>query len=169
MKNIFLILYLLAAVQFSTAQQIDYSKDVESVESITTALYAVISGDAGAKRDWERFKNLFTADARLIPTFKNKEGKAAYRAMTPVEYEQMFTTRVTTGFFETELKRTVEEFGTITHVFSTYETKEKMDGPVMQRGINSIQLLKSDDRYYIMNIFWCGETKENPIPEKYLK
>jgi hypothetical protein len=139
------------------------------VESIISALYAVISGDSGTKRDWERFKNLFTADARLIPSFKNKEGKAAYRTMTPAEYEQMFTTRVTTGFYETELSRVVEEFGTITHVFSTYETKEKIDGPVVQRGINSIQLLKSDDRYFIMNIFWSGETKENPIPEKYLK
>jgi hypothetical protein len=169
MKNTLLILCLVTAPLFLHAQQSDYSKDVQSVESIMSALYAVISGDAGVKRDWERFNNLFTADARLIPSFKNKEGKAAYRTMTPAEYEQMFTTRVTTGFYETELSRVVEEFGTITHVFSTYETKQKIDGPVVQRGINSIQLLRSDDRYFIMNIFWSGETKEDPIPEKYLK
>ena len=168
MKNAFPILILLTVVQFSYAQN-NNSKDVESVESIISALYAVISGDPGVPRDWQRFKNLFTADARLIPSFKNQEGKVGYRTMTPAEYEQMFTARVTTGFFERELNRVIEEYGTITHVFSVYETREKADGPVVQRGINSIQLLKSHDRYYIMNIFWSAETKENPIPEKYLR
>ena len=50
------------------AQNIDYSTDVKSMDSIIKALYEVISDDPGAPRDWNRFKNLFTADAKLIPT-----------------------------------------------------------------------------------------------------
>lgn len=31
-------------------------------------------------------------------------------------------------------------YGTIAHVFSTYETRETKNGPVTNRGVNSIQL-----------------------------
>jgi hypothetical protein len=146
--------------------QTDYSSDVKSVDATIKALYDVISGEAGAARDWARFKNLFTADAKLIPTGK-KEGKFNYRVLTPDDYVQMFTARVSTGFFERELHRTTDDFGTIVQVFSTYETKEKKDGPVTNRGINSIQLFYDGTRYYVMNVFWCAESLGFTLPEKY--
>lgn len=163
-------LFILSLILPVCAQaQKDYSKDVKSIDAIVAALYEVISGDPGTARDWDRFRNLFTADAQLIPTGKNAEGKITYRTMSPEDYVTMFTTRITTGFFESELHRVTEEYGTIVHVFSTYETKEKKDGPVTNRGINSIQILKQNDRYTIMNIFWCPESAGYPLPEKYLK
>ena len=42
--------------------------DVESIDAIIAALYDVISGPIGEKRDWDRFRSLFVPDARLIPT-----------------------------------------------------------------------------------------------------
>ncbi|MBX2946092.1 MAG: nuclear transport factor 2 family protein [Cyclobacteriaceae bacterium] len=163
-------LFILSLVLPVCAQaQKDYSNDVKSIDAIITALYEVISGDPCTARDWDRFRNLFTADARLIPTGKNAEGKITYRTMSPEDYVTMFTTRITTGFFEWELHRVTEEYGTIAHVFSTYETKEKKNGPVTNRGINSIQILKQNDRYAIMNIFWCPESAGFALPEKYLK
>lgn len=147
--------------------QTDYSSDVKSVDATIAALYDVISGEASVPRDWARFKNLFTADAKLIPTRKDKEGKLTYRVLTPDEYVQMFTSRGSTGFFERELHRTSDAYGTIVQVFSTYETKEKKDGPVTNRGINSIQLFYDGTRYYVMNVFWCAESSGFTLPEKY--
>src|SRR5438552_3869598 len=43
-------------------------KDVASADAIVAALYDVISGPAGQKRNWDRFKSLFAPGARLIPT-----------------------------------------------------------------------------------------------------
>jgi hypothetical protein len=169
MKKINLAVFLITISLTSNAQTKDYSTDVESIESVVKALYDVISGDAGTPRDWDRFKNLFTNDAKLIPTFQDKEGKIGYRTMTPADYVQMFSSRITTGFHEKEVSRVIEEFANVAHVFSTYETREKSDGPVVQRGINSIQLLKSNNRYYVVNVFWSAETKEKIIPEKYLR
>ena len=169
MKTFILPLLLLTA-SLSFGQTKDYSNDVKSVESVIAALYEVISGEKGEARDWERFKNLFTADAKLIPTFVNKEGKVAYRAITPAEYEASFTKNIPQrGFFEREILNVTESYGNIVHVFSTYETTEERNGKVVMRGINSIQLLKSNDRYYVMNIFWSSETPQTPLPEKYLK
>ncbi len=146
----------------------DYAKDVASVDGIIAALYDVISGEPGQPRDWNRFRNLFKPEARLIPTTKNQQGEFTYRVLAPEDYVQMFSTRITTGFFERELSRTSESYGTITQVFSTYETKEKADGPVTNRGINSIQLFFDGHRYYVMNIFWCAESLGFPLPDKYL-
>lgn len=167
MKKI--VLFILISASSSFAQTPDYIADTKSVDAIIKALYDVISGDPGAARDWARFKNLFTADAKLIPTVKNQEGKITYRTLSPDEYINMFTSRVKTGFFERELSQTKEEFGTVVHVFSTYETKEKKDGPVTNRGINSIQLFYDGSRYYVVNIFWCAESLGFVLPEKYLK
>jgi hypothetical protein len=36
------------------------------------------------------------------------------------------------------------------------------------RGINSFQLLKDGDRYWIVNIFWDAESSDHPIPAHYL-
>jgi hypothetical protein len=165
MKKLVWFIFLFPSVAF--AQQ-DFSNDVKSVDGIIAALYEVISGEAGAPRNWDRFKNLFIAEAKLIPTSKNKEGKTNYRIATPDEYVQMFTTRMTTGFFERELHRTTEAYGTIVHAFSTYETKETKDGPVTNRGINSIQLYHDGTRYYVVNIFWCAESAGFSLPQKYL-
>ncbi len=42
--------------------------DVGSIDAILSAVYDVISGPAGKKRDWDRMRSLFIPGARLIPT-----------------------------------------------------------------------------------------------------
>ena len=162
------LLFLIGTVSLSYGQQAQLDEDVKSVDHIIAALYDVISGDPGTPRNWDRFRNLFIPEARLIPTLKNKEGKIGYRIITPDEYVELFSTRITTGFFERELHRKTERYGAIVHTFSTYETKEKKEGPVTNRGINSIQLFFDGDRYYVTNIFWSAESMGFPLPDKYL-
>lgn len=168
MKKFSCAILLLLSIVFPGFAQ-DYEQDVKSIDAIIKALYEVISGEAKEKRDWERFKYLFATDAKLIPTLKNASGNIQYRTMSPTDYAEMFSTRIDTGFFEWELHRVTEEYGSIAHVFSTYVTMQRKNGPDTNRGINSIQLLKDKDRYYIMNIFWCAESMGFPLPEKYLK
>ncbi|GHM99001.1 hypothetical protein WSM22_04910 [Cytophagales bacterium WSM2-2] len=168
MKKTFGLVMFSLLANVALAQQ-DYSADVKSVDAIVAALYDVISGEPNTQRDWARFRNLFKPETRLIPTRKTDAGEFTLRALTPDEYVQLFTSRVATGFFERELKRKAESYGTITHLFSTYETKEKKDGPVTNRGINSIQIFYDNHRYYIVSIFWCAESMGFPLPEQYLK
>jgi hypothetical protein len=167
MKTLLCLLVMLLSL--SGMAQSTYSTDVASADAIVKALYEVISGEAGEARDWNRFKNLFAPDARLIPTAKNQEANISYAALTPAQYIQNFENRVTTGFYERELNRMTDAYGTIVHVFSTYETREAKDGPVTNRGINSLQLLKTHERYFIMNILWCGENTGFLLPDIYLK
>ena len=168
-KTILLALALLIASSFSFAQD-KYMDKVQTLDSTVETLYAVISGEAGEKRDWELFKYLFTADAKLLPTVLNEEGKIGYRAMTPAQYvESSGAWLEENGFFEKEIFRVTESFGPVTHIFSTYESyRSESDEEPFTRGINSIQLLKDENRWWVVNVYWSGERDDNPIPEKYL-
>jgi len=145
--------------------------DVASVDSIIAAVYDVISGPAGKKRDWDRMKSLFIPGARLIPTGARQTGGYASRVLTVDEYISRASSFFETeGFYEREASRKSEEFGQIVHVFSTYESRHAPgDAKPFQRGINSIQLMNDGSRWWVVTIFWQGEDEKHPLPEKYLK
>ena len=168
MKSYQLLFVLFVTGTGAFAQAKDYSKDVASADAIIAAVYDVISGEPGAARDWDRFRYLFRPETRLIPTRKSPQGELITQAMAPEEYVTAFSSRIAVGFFEKELHRVTEQYGTITHAFSTYEAREKKGGPVIARGVNSIQLFHDGKRYYIVTIFWCAEGMGFPLPDKYL-
>lgn len=157
---------------FTAQAQESYTEDVASMDAILAALYDVISGPAGEKRDWNRMKNLFIPEGRLMPSGQNAEtGAVGYRTWTVQEYiDQAGTNLEQNGFFEVEISRKVEQYGTIAHVFSTYESRRTLeDEKPFARGINSIQLLKGKDRWFIVSVFWMGESPQYPLPKNYLK
>ena len=146
-----------------------YKNDVSSIDSIVDALYDVISGYRGEARDWERERNLFHPEARLIVVNK-EDGHLETKVMTSdgfIQYARPFLDGV--GFYEYEIFRKVEEFGHIVHIWSTYGSKRsKDDFEPYTRGINSIQLLNDQKRWWVISIYWNRETDEFHIPEKYL-
>lgn len=144
--------------------------DVGTLDSIMTAVYDSISGDAGKVRDWDRFRSLFFKDARLIPTGKGQDGVISATALTPDDYIKRAEPFLMKGFFEREIARRVETYGSITHVFSTYESRHaRGDKEPFARGINSFQLLNDGKRWWVITIYWQSETPDNKIPKVYLR
>ena len=146
------------------------SKDVGSIDGIVAALYEVISGPAGEKRNWDRMRTLFIPEARLIATAKRPDGSFAKRVMSVEDYINTSGPLLERdGFFELEIGRKTDQYGNIVQLFSAYATKRKKedDKPFM-RGINSIQLWNDGKRWWIVTIFWQAETADNPVPGKYL-
>jgi len=143
-------------------------EDVRSIDAIIAAVYDVISGPAGP-RDWNRFKSLLLPECRLMPVSHPPDGQAAYRALDAETYiqraEPAFAKQ---GFFETGVANRVEEFGSIAHVFSTYESRHEQGAAPFARGINSFQLVKLGDRWWVASIMWDAERPDVPIPGKYL-
>jgi hypothetical protein len=143
--------------------------DVSSPEAILNAVYSVISGPQGQPRDWDRMRSLFIPDARLIPTLP-AAGHADAVALTIDGYIARTTARTASaGFYEHSVHNETEQFGNIVQVWSTYESRHApTDATPFARGINSFQLLKDGDRYWIVNIFWDAESPGHPIPAQYL-
>ena len=144
-------------------------KDVLSPEAIVAAVYDVISGPAGQKRNWDRMRTLFVPDARMIPTGKRPTGESTRRVLTVEDYitnPGPFLEK--DGFFESEIGKKTEQFGNIVHVFSTYESKRTLkDEKPFMRGINSFQLWNDGKRWWVITILWQSESQDTPIPEKY--
>ncbi len=146
--------------------------DVATLDAIMKAVYEVISGDAGQKRDWDRFRSLFHKDAKLIPSGKNPQtGVQGARFLTPEDYVTRSGPNLEqNGFHERELARHVDQYGNIAQVFSTYHAfRKKDDKDPFMRGINSFQLMNDGKRWWVINIYWQAETPETPIPKEYLK
>ncbi|MDP3657955.1 MAG: hypothetical protein Q8R45_13455 [Brevundimonas sp.] len=144
--------------------------DVATPEAIVAALYDVISGDVGVARDWTRFRALFHPTARLMPSGMNREGVGVVRSVTPDEYiTRSEPLLVGEGFHEREIARRTERFGRIAHVWTTYESLHSLSDPQpFARGINSIQLFHDGTRWWILSVYWQGETPDAPIPADYL-
>ncbi|HWN09485.1 MAG TPA: hypothetical protein VNO50_09510 [Pyrinomonadaceae bacterium] len=145
--------------------------DVVSMDAIIAALYDVISGPAGKKRDWDRMRSLFVPGARLIPSGPRPSGGYGTRVGTVEDYITRSAPYLESqGFFETEIARKTDAFGNIAHVFSTYDSRHKADdAKPFARGINSIQLMNDGKRWWIVTVFWQGEDEKNPLPERYPK
>ncbi|RAN81831.1 hypothetical protein B5P43_08970 [Bacillus sp. SRB_336] len=143
--------------------------DVASIDAILKAAYDVISGPKGHQRDWARLRSLFAPGARLIPTHTNEDGVTTARVLNVDEFIRLAADPdlKKNGFFEDELHRTVQRFGSIAQVFSTYETRHEAAGKPYQRGINSIQLLFDGHRWWIVTIYWQGERPDLPIPKQF--
>ena len=143
--------------------------DVESIDAIVLAVYDVISGPAGEPRDWDRMRSLFAPGARLIPSGPRQSGGFRHRMLPLEDYIASSGPGLEqNGFFEVEIHRVTEEFGSIAHLFSTYESRRNVDDPdPFVRGINSFQLFNDGERWWILNIFWTDE-RTAPIPPRYL-
>ena len=144
--------------------------DVASPDAILSAVYDVISGPAGQKRDWDRMRSLFDPGARLIRTAPKKEGGMGATSFSVQEYiDRASVYFEKNGFSEKEIARHADKWGNILQAFSTYESRhDAKDAAPFARGINSFQLFFDGTRWWILTIYWQEETPENPLPAEFL-
>jgi hypothetical protein len=151
----------------------DHSTDTGSIAAVTAAIYDSLSFAPGGEPDWRRFEALFHPDGRLAPP----SGPGAERSplldlATFQERSRAYIGEVglrARGFHERELGRRTERFGRVAHVMSGYESLyQPGDAEPFARGVNSIQLLHEQDRWWVLSIAWDVEGPERPIPAEYL-
>lgn len=162
---------LLLAVSLAAQQPAANPADVASIDAIVTALYETVQRAPGARFQWDRARTLFHPTARLIP---NPEQTGGVGRVLTLEEFIAWIDGVTTfggpqdlGFAEEEIAHVTERFGDIAHRFSTYQKHFWGDDEILGRGINSIQLLWRDGRWWITNIIWDEESGAGPLPARY--
>jgi hypothetical protein len=142
-------------------------EDIASPDAIIKALYDTISGPAG-KRNWQRERSLFLPGARLVPIGKRIHGEGGLHVMSVDEWiEEVTPFFAENDFWEMEVMRHMDRFGNMIQAFSTYEARYSKDGPSIARGINSIQLVYHDKRWWILSVMWDNESRDNPIPGEF--
>ena len=164
-----------AGAQSAPRRQAAAPPDAASVDAILSALYGSVSHAADARPDFDRMRKIFLYVGMLVPP---KAPGADFRPMDVDQFaervEKAAVTRkekgeAPTGFFEREIARRTDCFGDVCQVFSTYESRHApSDAAPFQRGINSIQLLRDGNRWWIASVVWDAERPDNPIPAQYL-
>jgi hypothetical protein len=169
------LVVVLAGFSSARAQQVTVPSiaarpdDVATIDGLIKAYYEVVSGPKGQPRDWARDRTLHIPDARFVAMSVDTAGKPVAAIMSHQQYvERSEPVLAQEGFFESEIHRVTRRFGHIAHVFSTYESRRTADGPVIARGINSLELYWDGARWWIVANLWDQERPGNPIPGEYL-
>jgi len=147
------------------------ASDVDTVNHLLASLYDVISGPAGKPRDWDRFRSLFLPEGRLGVIRRDaSDHKGDVVLLTPDMYVQRDDPYFKThAFFERSIANRVEEFSNLVHVWSTYESRHAESDKPFARGVNSLQIVHAQGRFWIASILWDEERPGVTLPEKYLK
>ena len=143
--------------------------DVATIDGMIQAFYDVISGPAGQPREWSRDRMLYIPGVRFV-AMSVKDGAPVAQVMSHQQFvEDSDPWMVGQGFFEKEIHRVTRRFGNIAHVFSTYAFRREAEGPVLGRGVNSIELFWDGTRWWIAGAIWDGERPDNAIPAALLQ
>lgn len=150
-----------------------YEKDVESIDAIINALYAVLSGPAGPK-DWDRERYILHPTARMMRGLPggDRSGHPATPELAVFATEEFIDFAKpklsSEDFYEYETGREVFRFGRMAHVVSAYASTRSMNESPYARGINLIHLWYEDGRWWVMSVMWDWEGAENRIPSRLL-
>ncbi|HKE49332.1 MAG TPA: hypothetical protein VKB52_14805 [Rhodanobacteraceae bacterium] len=136
-----------------------WQRDTEHIETVVAAVYACISGPAGAPRDWARFRYLQHPRALSLRTVIDADGRPRAEIFDVEGYianvEPFFAAN---DFHEIEIAHRIERFGQIAHVWSLYEARPAPGSPtLLKRGANSIQLFNDGARWWVMSTIWDNE------------
>jgi hypothetical protein len=133
--------------------------DLAGIDAAMRAVYGVISGPPGQKRDFDRMRSLFAPGATLKAI-----GPKGLRGGTLEDYIARNREALEKeGFTERELGRRVEVWGNLATAWSSYDGRTA-NGSFHERGINSFQLVKIDGKWLVASILWQEETPEFPLP-----
>ncbi len=133
-------------------------EDVGTPESIILALYEVISGPAGAERDWARFRSLFLPEARLVLAVSSPLEHPRIAVLGVDDYiRRTAPIFARENFWECQRDVKIDKFGNIAQAWSIYESRREKNGPPFQEGVNSIQLFNDTTRWWIATVMWNTE------------
>lgn len=137
--------------------------EVATPEAIVETLYKVISGPAGP-RDWPKLRGLAVPGASFIVAGA-KDGVAKVRMLSVEDYvASAGKAMAAQGFYEHGVIGEVWRYAHIATVTSPYASRHAPGDTPFARGINHFQLLNDGKRWWVVSIYWEGESAAFPLP-----
>jgi hypothetical protein len=151
------------------------AEDVGTIEGVMTALYATVTKDPGQNFDWPRLRTLFLPEAIMVPSVAQvRQGRAVHTPESFITWIDGSWAGIAPnspqdqGFFERQVGLTTHTYGDVAIAFSVYEKGYKKTNQVIGRGINALQLVKRNNRWFIVGIAWDEENTAGPVPAEFL-
>lgn len=132
-----------------------YGDDVSSLDGIIKAYYDVVSVKKGEKVNYERDSILHVPGVKVAAIGQDQNGKTTLHYTSLKQFHKESDAYIQkNGFIETEVTRKVDNVHNLWHVWSTYEARNTADGPIIERGTNSIELYFDGKRFWILGWFY---------------
>ena len=165
MKLRLTLLCLLTFIVFSCMAQ---TQEEKLILSTVGRMYSAVSFKDSASLKIDSILSVFTPEGVLIANFAQKPMRFSVK-----QYSDNLLKRVRAGELdaaqEKELFRKIDVFGNVAQVLSSYELTLMIKGkPVVRRGVNLIQLLKVDGKWFVSSLIWDRENENLRLPSKYV-
>ncbi len=161
--------FLLFFVIWFTLQTTAQTTEVyQSIKKITNETQRLVSVKKGQKIDTAAFRKLFLPTAHFTVVGK-EDGKQIHETMNLNDFLESLTDEYySKGYFEMNQGQLIEKYNGIAQVIESFygEDSEGVKG----FGVNSYQLIYSNDRWWIANMIWTMSNNQGKdIPKKYFK
>jgi hypothetical protein len=143
----------------------------ETPEGLVNALYDAVTFEAGHTPDWDWVKSMFI-DEGIVVLRTSREETSIF---TVEGFVEDFTRFIEgsgveqTGFVEKILRTKSMVLGDIAHVLVLYEAWIPGGERPPQQGVDSFQLIRKEDRWWIVSITNEIPTPEHPVPAELQK
>jgi hypothetical protein len=137
-----------------------------TAEGVVTELYDLVTFDAGTTPDWDKVKSLFLDEAIVVLRTSRTES-TQFTLEGFVQDFVNFIERdnvVETGFVEKIIKLEPMVFRDIAHVLVLYEAQIPGRDRPPTLGVDSFQLIRKNDRWWIVSITNDLPSPDHPVP-----
>lgn len=152
-------------------QEQDPPEEVRTIDGVLDTLYRSVSFGPGEEGDWKLLRSLLIEDAVFVQPPRGD----VPRIWDTDEFVQDFKDFIASspakerGFHERIVARRTDTFGTIAHSYVVFESRFEEEGEPVGRGLDSIQLVKHEGRWWVVSITTAFETPNQPLPKRFLE
>lgn len=164
MSTTIAIVMLGAMAQPTRAQGTTECPVPQDVKAIPAALDVAIGGRAD--KDPACLRALFLPEARFVPVRTDSTGKPVVRIVSLDDYIANKNRMGADLLDERQVKFSISQFGNVAHLWSTYVLK--VNGKQLARGVNSIQAVKTDAGWRVLEVSWQAEDKNIQLTKELL-
>jgi hypothetical protein len=139
-----------------------------TAEGIVAELYKSVSYEANQATDWEKVRGLFVREA-VVVLRATREKMSVFSVDGFIDDFVKFNEKSGAGhkgFTERVVKMKPLVFGDIAHVLVLYEAQITGSERPPQRGVDSFELVRKDDRWWITSINNEICTPQRPAPRE---
>jgi hypothetical protein len=143
------------------------AQPLQSPEGVIRELYRLICvPKGGPEPDWEQVRALFIPEAVIVLRV-SKDASSTFSVQGWIDDFVAFNTKAKSserGFEERIVRMSTTEFRDIAHSLVLYEARMLDWTKPAQRGVDSIELVRRDGRWWIAAITNDIPNEEHPVP-----
>ena len=136
-------------------------------EGLVHELYRMVCVPVGGDTDWEQVRALFLPEAVIVMRPSRKEGLSTFTLQGWIDDFVAFNQKAKSserGFEEKIVRMSPVVFRDVAHVFVLYEARMLDWTRPAQQGVDSIELVRKDGRWWVAAITNDIPDADNPIP-----